>query len=64
MGFPGAQMVKNLPAMQGSVLAGASQVALVINNLSASAGDTRDMGSIPGSGRSPGRENQQATPVF
>ena len=30
MGFPGAQMVKNLPAMQGSVLGGASQVALVI----------------------------------
>ena len=34
------------------------------DNLSAIAGDTRDMGSIPGSGRSPGGENQQATPVF
>ena len=33
MGFPVAQLVKNLPA---------------------NAGDPRDMGSIPGSGRSPG----------
>ena len=31
-----------------------SQVALVVKNPPASAGDTRDMGSIPGSGRSPG----------
>ena len=30
----------------------ASQVALVVKNLPASAGDTRDTGSIPGSGRS------------
>ena len=34
----------------------ASQVALVVKNLPASAGDVRDVGSIPGSGRSPGRE--------
>ena len=33
----------------------ASQVALVVKNLSANAGDIRDMDSIPGSGRSPGR---------
>ena len=32
----------------------ASQVALVVKNLPASAGDIRDMGSIPGSGRSLG----------
>ena len=32
----------------------ASQVALVIKNPPANAGDTRDTGSIPGSGRSPG----------
>ena len=32
----------------------ASQVALVIKNSPASAGDVRDMDSIPGSGRSPG----------
>ena len=32
---------------------GASQVALVVKNPPANAGDIRDMGSIPGSGRSP-----------
>ena len=32
----------------------ASQVAPVVKNLPANAGDTRDMGSVPGSGRSPG----------
>ena len=31
----------------------AFQVALVVKNLPADAGDTRDMGSIPGLGRSP-----------
>ena len=33
---------------------GASQVALVIKNLPANAGDAEDSGLIPGSGRSPG----------
>ena len=32
----------------------ASQVAPVVKNPPANAGDVRDMGSIPGSGRSPG----------
>ena len=32
----------------------ASQVALVVKNLPANAGDIRDVGSIPGSGRFPG----------
>ena len=32
----------------------ASQVALVVKNLPASAGDVRDVSSIPGLGRSPG----------
>ena len=32
----------------------ASQVALVVKNLSAKAGDVRDSGLIPGSGRPPG----------
>jgi len=41
----------------------ASQVALVVKNLPANAGDVRDMGSIPGPGRSPG-EAWQPTPVF
>ena len=31
-----------------------SQVALVIKNMRANAGDIRDVGSIPGLGRSPG----------
>ena len=35
----------------------ASQVALVVKNLPASAGDIRDSGSIPGLGRSPGEGN-------
>ena len=33
---------------------GASQVALVVKNSPANAGDIRDTGSIPGSGRCPG----------
>ena len=33
---------------------GASQVAVVVKNLPANAGDIRDVGSIPGSARSPG----------
>ena len=32
----------------------ASQVALVVKNLAANAGDIRDVSLIPGSGRSPG----------
>ena len=35
----------------------ASQVALVVKNLLANAGDARDSGLIPGSGRSPGVGN-------
>ena len=40
-----------------------SKVALVVRNPPAKAGDTRDMGSIPGLERSPG-EGILATPVF
>ena len=36
---------------------GASQVVLVVKNLPANAGDTRDTGLVPGSGRSPEGEN-------
>ena len=36
---------------------GASQVVLVVKNLTANAGDIRDGGSIPGLGRSPGEGN-------
>ena len=35
----------------------ASQVALVVKNLPANAGDVRDVGSIPESGRAPGEGN-------
>ena len=35
----------------------ASQVALVVKSLPANAGDIRDVGSIPGSGKSPGEGN-------
>ena len=35
----------------------ASQVALLVKNPPANAGDARDMGSIPGSGRFPGERN-------
>ena len=38
-------------------LRGASQVALVVKNLPANAGDDRDAVSIPGSGRSPGERD-------
>ena len=41
----------------------ASQVALLVKNLPANAGDIRDVGSIPGSGRSPGG-GWQPTLVF
>ena len=34
---------------------GLPQVALVVKSLPANAGDLRDIGSIPGLGRSPGR---------
>ena len=43
---------------------GASQVVLVVKNLPASAGDIRDVGSTPGSGRFPWRREWQPTPVF
>ena len=40
----------------------ASQVALVLKNLTANAGDIRDLGLIPGSGRSPGERNCKPLP--
>ena len=43
---------------------GASQVALVIKNLGANAGDVRNSGSIPGSGRFPWRRTRQPTLVL
>ena len=46
-----------------TVSTGASQVELVVKNLSANAGDVGDVGSIPGSGRSPEEGNGQSAPV-
>ena len=44
---------------------GASQVSLLVNNLFPNAGDTRDIGLIPGSGRSPvGERAWYPTPIF
>ena len=40
--------------MGTNILNGASQVALVVKNPFANAGDIRDAGLISGSGRSPG----------
>ena len=40
-----------------SYTTGAPQVVLVVKNLSANAGDIRNMGSVPGLGRSPGEGN-------
>ena len=42
----------------------ASQVALVVKNLPANAGDIRDLGSIPGLGGSPGGGHGKPTLVF
>ena len=39
-------------------------MALVVKNPLANAGDIRDVGSIPGSGRSPWRRAWQPTQVF
>ena len=39
------------------VLIGASKVVLVVKNLPANVGGIRDVGLIPGSGKSPRREN-------
>ena len=41
----------------GPFICWASHVVLVVKNLPANTGDSRDMGSIPGLGRSPGEGN-------
>ena len=45
-------------------VSGASQAALVVKNLSASAGDMRGAALIPGSGRSPGEGHGNPLPYF
>ena len=46
---------KKIKLSSHHVVPGTSQVALLVKNLPANAGDARDMDLIPGSGRSPGR---------
>ena len=41
-----------------------SRVALVVKNPPANAGDIKDVGSIPGLGRSPGEGHGNPSPVF
>ena len=41
-----------------------SQVVLVVKNLPVNSGDTRDAGSIPGLGRSPGEGNGDPLQYF
>ena len=45
------------PQRRWEVPSRASQLALVVENLPANAGDVKDSGSVPGSGRSPGEGN-------
>ena len=57
--------MKNLFKMLASNLYnGASLIAQRVKNLPTNAGDTGDMGSIPGLGRSPWSRKWQPTPVF
>ena len=48
---------RSQPVAGPRVIHAASQVVIVIKNLSTNAGDVRDVGSIPGLGRSPGEGN-------
>ena len=48
-------LVGNMLIIGGNACVGASQVALVVKNPPANAGNTRDADSIPGSGRCPGK---------
>ena len=62
----GRRQMKELPMEPSSqrrwdVPNRASQVALVVENLPANAGDIKDSGSVPGSGRSPALEKEMAT---
>ena len=47
----------SVPLGRRSGVEEASQVALVVKNLPANAGDIRDTGLVPGLGRSPGGEH-------
>ena len=56
--LPSPGMEPGSPALQADSLPSEPPgVALVVKNLSASAGDVKDLGSVPGCGRSPGGGN-------
>ena len=48
----------------GNLIGTASQVALVVENQPANAGDTGDVGSVPGLGRVPGGEHGNPLQYF
>ena len=50
-------MKRNEILIYVTIWAGASMMAQLVKNPPANAGDARDLGSIPGSGRSPGERN-------
>ena len=50
--------------MNISIISVASQAALVVKNPPAKAGHIRDMGSVPGSGRSPGGRHGHPVQYF
>ena len=58
MDFPGGPVVRTLLSQCGGPeFSWASQMVLVVNNPPASVGDVKDLGSVPGLGRSPGGEH-------
>ena len=65
--FQGLQILREMPGKKEVFISQwwlASQVALVVKHPPANAGDRRDSGSIPGSGRSPWKRKWQLTPVL
>ena len=52
------------PKLKPSYFVAASQVVLVVKNLSANSGDIREVGSIPGLGISPGGGHGNPLTVF
>ena len=65
MDFPGTLGDKNASPLVREKRQWASPIPLVVKNPPPNAGDAKDTGSIPGSGRSPGLEKKwQPTPVF
>ena len=55
--FPITESIRKVKAInesEGNIFVRASQVALEVKNPHANAGDVRDAGLIPGSGKSPG----------